>query len=1374
MAKKSQYYTKNMEGNYTKNMEENMKMRKEEYYIGLDIGTNSVGYAVTDGNYRILSYKNKSMWGVRLFDEAITAADRRVSRGTRRRFGRRRWRIELLQEIFAEEIFKVDPGFFQRIKESRLWIEDKTVKQRFSLFNDNEYNDIDFYKKYATIYHLRKALLTEDKKFDIRLIYIALHHLIKHRGHFLFNGTIEKVTSFSTVYDLFVDTLRDELNINIECQSTTEFENILKNRMLSKKDKNNKIMQILSCPKSDKALKSVIGLICGMKIKLADLFNDDTLKEIEKSSLSFADDDLSELREMFEIDLQERCRVIDVLKTVYDWVVMADILSDGEYQGSSYLSVAKVKVYEKHKQDLQLLKKVILQAGREVCNDFFQKDGNANYCAYIGYTIRDGKKKKVKSKCSYEEFKKEIISIITKKIEESSDTKKILEELEVGSFLPKQVSKDNGVIPYQINKIEICKILNNISKYYEFILAKDSEGITAFDKIIKIFEFRVPYFVGPLNNYQNQNAWAVRKEDGKITPWNIESKIDYQETARCFIRRMTNKCTYLIGKDVIPQNSLLYSEFMVWNEINNIKIGGEKIPVALKAKLFETLYKRKKKVKLKDIREFFVSEGYDLNNQSFSGVDNQLKSSLKSYHDFRKIFGDRINTYKVQVMAEKIINWITIYNGDEKMIKNMIRREYNEELISDQELSKITKLNYQGWGRFSKEFLNGILGENKDNGENGSIIFMLRNTQDNLMQLLSSKYTFIDKVEQENSMNEIDKQTFSYENLLGNVVASPAIKRAVWQTLLIVKEIIKVMGGEPKKIFVEMAREAGEKQRTVSRKAKLLDLYKSIKDEERDWVKEIDDRNEGEFRSIKLYLYYTQMGRCMYSGNPIDLAHLSDANIYDRDHIYPRSLTQDNSLDNLVLVERTLNAKKDNDIISPDIQKNMCKFWKYLKEKKLISEEKYNRLMRKTPLTEEELAGFINRQLVETRQSAKLVTQIMKSYFDQSSIVYVKAGIASQLRQDKLNEKKIRSLNDYHHAKDAYLNIVAGNVYYEKFTNNPLNWLKTSKNKEYSLNHMYDYDLTRKGQLIWKKGKTGSIRTVQEQMAKNDILYTRYATTNKHGQNGGFFNQLPVSAGDNPSVPLKKGLSMEKYGGYKSLTPAYFALIESEDKKGKKIRSIEMVPLYLSKQFESGKLSYEEYCKNNLGLNNPIVILPKIKKDTLLVVDKYPMHLRGLGGKQLLLQGAVQLRVSHECEIYLKKLEKWIQRNTEYKGKGFLEITEWDGLTKEKNIDIYNMLHDKLKNTIYQYRPNNPIKVLEESYNKFQELTCEEQCYILNEIMWFFRCKPNTVANLGLLGKGKNIGKIALNKIISKYDSAYIINQSVTGLYEKKIDLLKI
>lgn len=29
---------------------------------------------------------------------------------------------------------------------------------------------------------------------------------------------------------------------------------------------------------------------------------------------------------------------------------------------------------------------------------------------------------------------------------------------------------------------------------------------------------------------------------------------------------------------------------------------------------------------------------------------------------------------------------------------------------------------------------------------------------------------------------------------------------------------------------------------------------------------------------------------------------------------------------------------------------------------------------------------------------------------------------------------KVREVNDFHHAKDAYLNIVVGNTYYVKFT----------------------------------------------------------------------------------------------------------------------------------------------------------------------------------------------------------------------------------------------------------------------------------------------------------------------------------------------------
>lgn len=33
------------------------------YYLGLDIGSNSVGYAVTDENYVIKKFNKKAMWG---------------------------------------------------------------------------------------------------------------------------------------------------------------------------------------------------------------------------------------------------------------------------------------------------------------------------------------------------------------------------------------------------------------------------------------------------------------------------------------------------------------------------------------------------------------------------------------------------------------------------------------------------------------------------------------------------------------------------------------------------------------------------------------------------------------------------------------------------------------------------------------------------------------------------------------------------------------------------------------------------------------------------------------------------------------------------------------------------------------------------------------------------------------------------------------------------------------------------------------------------------------------------------------------------------------------------------------------------------------
>ena len=90
---------------------------KKKYNIGLDIGTTSVGWAVVEENTQKIMKKgtgNKkcALWGVRLFDSANTAKDRRMARSTRRRYDRRRARIQLLQEEFLEEINKVDKDFY--------------------------------------------------------------------------------------------------------------------------------------------------------------------------------------------------------------------------------------------------------------------------------------------------------------------------------------------------------------------------------------------------------------------------------------------------------------------------------------------------------------------------------------------------------------------------------------------------------------------------------------------------------------------------------------------------------------------------------------------------------------------------------------------------------------------------------------------------------------------------------------------------------------------------------------------------------------------------------------------------------------------------------------------------------------------------------------------------------------------------------------------------------------------------------------------------------------------------------------------------------------------------------------------------------------
>ena len=125
-----------------------------------------------------------------------------------------------------------------------------------------------------------------------------------------------------------------------------------------------------------------------------------------------------------------------------------------------------------------------------------------------------------------------------------------------------------------------------------------------------------------------------------------------------------------------------------------------------------------------------------------------------------------------------------------------------------------------------------------------------------------------------------------------------------------------------------------------------------------------------------------QMGRDMYTGEEIDRAKLFDNNLYDIDHIYPKHYVKDDSIiNNLVLVNKQANEHIKGDLYPIPEQiafdTKVCALWDILHKQGLISDEKYNRLISRTPFTEKQLGDFLARQLVETSQGTKGVSGLL-------------------------------------------------------------------------------------------------------------------------------------------------------------------------------------------------------------------------------------------------------------------------------------------------------------------------------------------------------------------------------------------------------------
>ncbi|WP_247944636.1 type II CRISPR RNA-guided endonuclease Cas9 [Streptococcus oralis] len=1366
-------------------------MTKKPYSIGLDIGTNSVGWAVITDDYKVPSKKmkvrgntdkhfiKKNLIGALLFDEGTTAEDRRLKRIARRRYTRRKNRLRYLQEIFAEEMNKVDSSFFHRLDDSFLVPDDKRGS-KYPIFATLA-EEKEYHKEFPTIYHLRKQLAESNEKADLRLIYLALAHMIKYRGHFLIDDPKFKVQNndiqglfekFVEEYDNVQETSLSKIKLNVTEILTAK---------IPKSEKQEQLLKNYPSEKKNTLFGNLIGLALGLTPNFKTNFSLENDAKLQISSESYEED----LGNLLALIGENFIELFSVVKNLSDGILLAGIVSDESPHAP--LSTKMVIRFKEHEEDLAALKHFIKNNLPEKYVEVFSDQSKDGYAGYI-----DGK-------TTQEAFYKYIKNLLSKF--EGADY--FLDKIEREDFLRKQRTFDNGSIPHQIHLQEMNAILRRQGEHYPFL--KENR-----EKIEKILTFRIPYYVGPLARGNGDFAWLTRNSDQAIRPWNFEEIVDKASSAEDFINKMTNYDLYLPEEKVLPKHSLLYETFAVYNELTKVKFIAEGLrdyqflDSGQKKQIVDRCFKEKRKVTEKDLIHYLHNvDGYD--GIELKGIEKQFNASLSTYHDLLKIIKDKefMDDAKNEAILENIVHTLTIFE-DREMIKQRLA-QYNS-LFDEKVIKALTRRQYTGWGKLSAKLINSIC--DKQTGKT-ILDYLIDDDYNNrnFMQLINDDRLSFKEIIQK---AQVVGKTDDLKQVVQELPGSPAIKKGILQSIKIVDELVKVMGHAPESIVIEMAR---ENQTTARGKKNSQQRYKRIEESLKILASGLDSNilkenptDNNQLQNDRLFLYYLQNGKDMYTGEALDINQLSS---YDIDHIIPQAFIKDDSLDNRVLTSSKENRGKSDNVPSLEVVQKRKAFWQQLLDSKLISERKFNNLTKaeRGGLDERDKVGFIKRQLVETRQITKHVAQILDARFNTEvneknqktrtvKIITLKSNLVSNFRKE-FRLYKVREINDYHHAHDAYLNAVVAKAILKKypklepefvygdyqrydlkryiskskdpkevekatekyfFYSNLLNFFKEEvhyadgtivkrENIEYSKDT---------GEIAWNKEK--DFATIKKVLSLPQVNIVK----KREVQTGGFSKESILPKGNSDKlIPRKtKNILWEttKYGGFDSPVIAYSILLIADIEKGKtkKLKTVKTlvgITIMEKNAFEKNPIAFLE----NKGYHN-------VRKENILCLPKYSLF-ELENGRRRMLASAKELQKGNEIvlPVHLTTLL--------YHAKNVHKLDEPEHL---EYIQKHRSEFKDLLNLVSEF--SQKYVLAEANLEKIKNLYADnEQADI--EILANSFTNLLTFTALGAPAAFKFFGKDVDRKrytTVSEILNATLVHQSITGLYETRIDLSKL
>ena len=427
-----------------------------------------------------------------------------------------------------------------------------------------------------------------------------------------------------------------------------------------------------------------------------------------------------------------------------------------------------------------------------------------------------------------------------------------------------------------------------------------------------------------------------------------------------------------------------------------------------------------------------------------------------------------------------------------------------------------------------------------------------------------------------------------------------------------------------------------------------------------------------------------------------------------------------------------------------------------------MSAKKFHNLIREK-YSDEDIEGFINRQLVETRQITKHVANILNNYYKNTKVIYPKAKLSHDYR-DKYELYKFREINDYHHAHDAYLAAVLGE-YKEKYLRRNVNFqvvkelnylLRNSGNKNaikygYVINSL---DENVNGLLVnlsnkYVDKKTGELlfnahefnKRIEDTLYRNDILVSRKTEI----KTGKLFKEKLHKKGIG-KIQIKKDMPTEKYGGYLNMETSYLLLIELNTKK-----KLIGIPMNIANKCLCDKNELTKYVVDHLDNKEAKILIGSVPYNTLIIFKNHPVYVRGYSvqNKSCEVINALQLKFKKERLVKWKHaLHRLLNDKNNY--------NEYpDSLYKENLIEILNELFAvKIKYPLLDKSVSNIEKQL-----NIDDLNTEDLEKIIIGLFIVYHC--NSVnADLSKYNLGDRIGRLKGINI----SGGEIINTSCTGI----------